>query len=216
MSEVFTERGSAYEVKPPEPKIVGPDYVQSFDNMSAEDFMKIYLETLRFQDPFRQQDLSKSLEDVVKLNQIRFYTEMKQFMEGLTAWMNQMTFMQTINLIGREFVFATDTLDTLKGGDYYILSGEKVEGVKVRIYDGDELIKEIEMDLEKGLNPIDISDLPRGQFTVKIFKGDYEISGWQLGYKDTIKFAGIVNGDLVLDLLSGRQASASQIIYTGG
>ncbi len=29
---------SRYDVKPPEPKVVGPDYVQSFDNMSATDF----------------------------------------------------------------------------------------------------------------------------------------------------------------------------------
>ena len=207
---------SPYEVRPPQPRVVGPDYVQSFDTMSAEDFMRIYLETLRFQDPFNQQDLSKSLEDMVKLNQIRFYTDMRMFMEGFTAWMNQITFLQTINLIGKEFVFATDTLDTIKGGEYYILSGERIEGVKVRIYDGDELVKEIDMDLEKGLNAIDISDLPRGQFTVKIFKGDLEITNWQLGYKDTVKSAGIVNGELILDLLSGRQASASDIIYTGG
>ena len=207
---------SPYEVRPPQPRVVGPDYVQSFDTMSAEDFMRIYLETLRFQDPFNQQDLSKSLEDMVKLNQIRFYTDMRLFMEGFTAWMNQITFLQTINLIGKEFVFATDTLDTIKGGEYYILSGERIEGVKVRIYDGDEIVKEIEMDLEKGLNAIDISDLPRGQFTVKIFKGDLEITNWQLGYKDTVKSAGIVNGELILDLLSGRQASASDIIYTGG
>ncbi len=207
---------SPYEVRPPQPRVVGPDYVQSFDTMSSEDFMRIYLETLRFQDPFNQQDLSKSLEDMVRLNQIRFYTDMRMFMDGFTAWMNQITFLQTLNLIGKEFVFATDTLDTIKGGEYYILSGERIEGVKVRIYDGEELIKEIEMDLEKGLNAIDISDLPKGQFTVKIFKGDLEITNWQLGFKDTVKSAGIVNGELILDLLSGRQASASDIIYTGG
>jgi len=204
------------DIKPPEPKIVGPDYVQSFDNMSANEFMKIYLETLKFQDPFKQQDLSKSLEDVVKLNQVRFYTDMKGFMDNFVAWMNQMTFMQTINMIGKEFVFATDTLDTLKGGDYQILSGERVRGVTVRIYDGDEVIKEFEIDLERGLNPIDVSDLPQGQFTVKLFKGDYEIPGWQLGFRDSVKSAGIVNGELMLDLLSGRQVSSSQIIYTGG
>ena len=216
MNHIFTDRGSSYEVKPPEPKIVGPDYVQSFDNMSATDFMKIYIETLKFQDPFRQQDLSKSLEDVVRLNQVRFYTDMKQFMESFTAWMNQMTFMQTINLIGKEFVFASDTLDTVKGGEYYILSGERVRGVTAKIYDGEELIKEVEIDLERGLNLLDTSTLPKGQFTVKLFKGDYELPGWQLGFKDAVKSAGIVNGELMLDLLSGRQVSSSQIIYTGG
>lgn len=216
MSVDGISRTNPYEVKPKEPKIVGPDYVQSFDTMSAEDFMKIYLETLKFQDPFNQQDLSKSLEDMVRLNQIRFYTDMKFFMENFKAWMNQITFMQTINLIGKEFVFATDTIDTIKGGEYYVLSGERIQNVKVEIYDGDELVKRIEMDIEKGLNSIDISDLPKGQYTVKFVKGDYEVPGLQLGFKDSVKSAGVINGDLMLDLLSGRQASASQIIYTGG
>ncbi len=204
-----------YDVKPTEPRIVGPDYVQSFDNMSANDFMKIYLETLKFQDPFRQQDLSKSLEDVVRLNQVKFYTDMKLLLDSITAWMNQMTFMQTVNMIGKDFVFSTDVLDTVKGGEYYILSGERVRGAVLKIYDGDEVIREVKLDLDRGLNALDISDLPKGQYTVKLFKGDYELPGWQLGFLDTVRSAGIVNGELMLDLLSGRQVSASQIIYTG-
>ncbi len=204
-----------YDVKPTEPRIVGPDYVQSFDNMSANDFMKIYLETLKFQDPFRQQDLSKSLEDVVRLNQVKFYTDMKLLLDSITAWMNQMTFMQTVNMIGKDFVFSTDVLDTVKGGEYYILSGERVRGAVLKIYDGDEVIREVKLDLDRGLNALDTSDLPKGQYTVKLFKGDYELPGWQLGFLDTVRSAGIVNGDLMLDLLSGRQVSASQIIYTG-
>ncbi|MDQ7082637.1 MAG: flagellar hook assembly protein FlgD [Aquificota bacterium] len=206
-----------YDITPPQPKVVGPDYVQSFDNLSAEDFMKIYLETLRLQDPFRQNDISKAIEDTVRLNQIKFFTDMKKFIDSLTAWLNQMTFLQAVNLIGKDFVFRTDTIDTVKGGEYYILSGERVGGVTIRVYDGDEVIKEIRTDLKRGLNPVDLSDLPKGQFTVRVFKGDLEITtGWDLGFKDTVKATGIVNGDLMLELLSGRQVPASQIIYSGG
>lgn len=213
MSHVETR----YDLKPPQPKVVGPDYVQSFDNLSAEDFMRIYLETLRFQDPFRQNDISKAIEDTVRLNQIKFFTDMKRFVDSITAWLNQMTFMQALNLIGRSFLFKTDLLDTVKGGEYYILAGERMEGVTVRIYDGEELVKEIRIDLKKGLNPIDISDLPKGQFTVRVFKGDFEVTeGWDLGFMDTVKAAGIINGELMIELLSGRQVPASKIIYSGG
>jgi flagellar basal-body rod modification protein FlgD len=200
---------------PPEPKVVGPDYVQSFDNLSAEDFMKIYLETLRYQDPFRQQDISKSIEDVVRLNQIKFYTDMKFFMDSFTTWMNQITFLQTINLIGKDFVFSADVLNPADGTEYYIVAGERVAGVKVQIYDGDELVKEIEMDLERGLNPLDLSDLPAGQYTVRITKDDFEVSGVQLGFKDRVKSVGIIGGELMLELESGRQVSAGRIIYVG-
>lgn len=205
-----------YNVEPPQPRIVGPDYVQSVDNMTAQDFMKIYIETLRYQDPFNQQDISKAIDDMVKLNQMKFFTEMKLFMDDFKAWMNQLTFMQTLGLIGKTFVFQTDTLDTLRGGEYFIFSGERMQDVTVKIYDGDEVIKEFTMDIERGLNPLDISDLPNGQFTVKFFRDDLEIDTLQLGFRDTVTSVGIVGGDLVLDLGSGRQAFSSQIIYAGG
>ncbi|HIQ31692.1 MAG TPA: flagellar hook assembly protein FlgD [Aquifex aeolicus] len=204
------------EVSLQKPKVVGPDYVQSFDNMSATDFMKIYLETLRYQDPFRQQDLSKSLEDVVRLNQIKFFTEMKSFIEGMTSWMNQMTFLRTIDMIGKEFVFSSNILDTVKGGEYVILSGEKVSGVKVRVYDGEELVKEISMDLDAGLNPLPLDDLPDGQFSVKVMKDGFEVQGWELGVREVIVSVGIVNGELMLETASGRRFPASRIIYAGG
>ncbi len=205
-----------YEVKPKEPKIVDANYVQSVDSMSAEDFMQIYLETLKYQDPFKQTDISKSIDDMVKLNQIRYFSEVMSFMEGLTAWMNQMTFVNSLNFIGREFVFKTETLDTIKGGQYYILSSEELTDVKVQILDGEEVIKEITMDVKKGLNSIDISDLPQGQFTVKLTRQDTEVVGWQLGFMDKIAAVGILEGELMFDLESGRKSSADAIIYAGG
>ncbi len=198
-----------------EPRIVGPDYVQSFDNLTAEDFMKIYLETLRYQDPFRQQDISKSVEDVVRLNQIRFFTDMKFFMDSFTTWMNQITFMQTINLIGKDFVFASDRLDNTGGVQYYLVSGERVEGVTVQILDGEEVVKEFTMDLDRGLNPLDLTDLPTGQYSLRVLKDDFDVSGVQLGFRDTVRSVGILGGELLLELASGRQISAGQIIYVG-
>ncbi len=205
-----------YDLKPPEPKIVDSDYVQGFDNMSSTDFMKIYLETLRYQDPFNTQDISKSLEDMVKLNQVKFFNDTRGFMENFQIWMNQLTFMQTVNLIGKNFVFATDRLDTLKGGEYNILAGEDLGKVSVRIYDGEELVKEIEMDLKMGLNKIDTSDLPKGQYTIKIYKEGSEVEGWQLGFKDKVVSAGILGGEIMLDLESGRTVSTADILYIGG
>ncbi len=198
-----------------EPKIVGPDYVQSVDNLTAEDFMKIYLETLRFQDPFRQQDLSKSVEDIVRLNQIRFFTDMKFFVETFTSWMNQITFMQSISLIGKSFVFATDAVEPNSGLEYYLVSTEEIDSVKVQILEGEEVVKEISTDLKKGLNSLDLSDLPPGKYTVKVVSGDVEVTDVMLGFKDRVSSVGILGGELLLDLESGKQVSAGQIIYVG-
>ncbi len=205
-----------YEVKPPEPKVVSGDYIQSFDNLTSNEFMQIYLETLRYQDPFKDNDLSKMLEDMVRLNQIRFFNDVQTFINSISGWFNQMTFINGVSLIGKSFVFSTDTIDTVKGGTYYLLSPEDMEGVKIEIYDGDQKIKEIEMDLSRGLNKLDISDLPKGQYTIKVVKDGLEIDFVSLGYEDTITAVGIINGELIFDLESGRQARASQILYAGG
>ena len=197
-------------------KILPPDYVQDISNMSAQDFLKIYLETLRYQDPFNQTDISKSLDDMVKINQVQYFTQMKQFLESLKLWMNQMTFLNTVNLIGKEFIFKTDTLDTIKRDMYYIVSDSDKGEVSVRIYDGDEVIKEFKKEIKKGINELDVSSLPDGQFTVKIFKEGNEVRGWNLGFKDSIKSVGIINNELILDLASGVSVSSDRIIYVGG
>ncbi len=197
-------------------KILPPDYVQDISNMSAQDFLKIYLETLRYQDPFNQTDISKSLDDMVKINQVQYFTQMKQFLESLKLWMNQMTFLNTVNLIGKEFIFKTDTLDTIKRDTYYIVSDSDKGEVSVRIYDGDEVIKEFKKEIKKGINELDVSSLPDGQFTVKIFKEGNEVKGWNLGFKDSIKSVGIINNELILDLASGVSVSSDRIIYVGG
>ncbi len=201
--------------KGPEPKIVGPDYVQSFDNLSAEDFMKIYLETLKFQDPFRQQDISKSVEDVVRLNQIRFFTDTKSFMENFISWMNQLSFMQSVSLIGKSLLLRTETVDTSSGTEYYLLADKEVKGVKVRFMQEGEIVKEITLDLKKGLNRLDLGGLPQGEFSIQIEKEGEDLSGISLGFKDTVKSVGIVGGKLILDLGSGEQVSSDQIIYVG-
>ncbi|GAB6066534.1 flagellar hook assembly protein FlgD [Aquifex pyrophilus] len=197
-------------------KILPPDYVQDVSSMSAQDFLKIYLETLRYQDPFNQTDISKSLDDMVKINQVKYFTEMKQFLESLKLWMNQMTFLNTVNLIGKEFIFKTDILDTIKRDTYYIVSDDDKGEVSVRIYDGDEVIKEFRLELKRGINELDVSSLPDGQFTVKVFKEGNEVNGWVLGFKDSIKSVGIINNELILDLSSGVSVSSDRIIYVGG
>jgi len=198
------------------PKVLPKDYVQSVENLSASDFLKIYLETLRFQDPFNQTDLSKSLEDMVRIQQIQYFTDMKNFLSELKSWLNQITFLNTATLIGKEFLFKTDTLDTVKRDTYYLLSDDNYERVKLRIYDGENIVKEVELSLKKGVNEFSVSDLPKGQFRLEFLKDGLPIKGITLAFKDRVKAVGIINQDLVLDLNSGISVGADKIVYVGG
>jgi flagellar basal-body rod modification protein FlgD len=205
-----------YDIKPPEPKVLPKNYTQGVDNLSSDDFLKIYLETLKYQDPFQEQDFSKMLEDMTRLNEIRYMNDMKGFIEGLKGWFNQMTMLSSISLIGKEFTFSTDTLDTVKGGSYYLLSSDDIKEATVRILDGQEVVKEFKMDLKKGLNPIDLSGLPKGQFQVQVVKNGLPAQGISLGYKSVIRSVSVVNGELLFELNNGELVSPSRLIYAGG
>ncbi len=205
-----------YDIKPPEPKVLPKNYTQGVDSLSSEDFLKIYMETLKYQDPFQPQDLSKMLEDMTRLNQIRYMNDMKSFMEGLKGWFNQITLLSSLSLIGKEFVFSTDKIDTLKGGQYYLLSSEDIKGATIRIMDGDNVIKELQLDINKGLNPIELRDLPKGQFSVQILKNGMPVDGLNLGVMGKIKSVSVSGGELLFELENGELVSPSRLIYAGG
>ncbi len=205
-----------YDIKPPEPKVLPKNYTQGVDNLSSEDFLKIYMETLKYQDPFQPQDLSKMLEDMTRLNQIRYMNDMKNFMESLKGWFNQITLLSSLSLIGKEFVFSTDKIDTLKGGQYYLLSSEDIKGATIRIMDGDDVIKEYQVDINKGLNPIELRDLPKGQFSVQILKNGMPVDGLNLGVMGKIKSVSVSGGELLFELENGELVSPSRLIYAGG
>jgi flagellar basal-body rod modification protein FlgD len=202
--------------KPQEPKVLPPNYTPGVDSLTSEDFLKIYMETLRYQDPFQAQDLSKMLDDMVKLNQVRFFNDMRSFTEGLKALFNQSTLISSLSLVGKDVVFSTEKVNTVKGGQYYLLSPEDVSQATVKFFDGDQVVKEIRIDLRKGLNELDLDGLPRGQFQVKVFKDGLEYPNVQLGIKGSIKAAAVMNGQLLFELLDGSMIDPSKIIYLGG
>jgi flagellar basal-body rod modification protein FlgD len=202
--------------KPQEPKVLPPNYTPGVDSLTSEDFLKIYMETLRYQDPFQAQDLSKMLDDMVKLNQVRFFNDMRSFTEGLKALFNQSTLISSLSLVGKDVIFSVEEVNTVKGGQYYLLSSENVPQATVKFFDGDQVVKEIRIDLRKGLNELNLDGLPRGQFRIKVFKDGLEYPNVQLGIKGGIKAAAIMNGQLLFELLDGSMIDPSKIIYLGG
>jgi len=202
--------------KPQEPKVLPPNYTPGVDSLTSEDFLKIYMETLRYQDPFQTQDLSKMLDDMVKLNQVRFFNDMRSFTEGLKALFTQSTLISSLSLVGKDVIFSTEEVDTVKGGQYYLLSPENISQATVKFFDGDQVVKEIRIDLRKGLNELNLDGLPRGQFQVKVFKDGLEYPNVQLGIKGSIKAAAIMGGQLLFELLDGSMIDPSKIIYLGG
>ena len=203
-------------LKPSPPKVLPPNYTPGVDSMSSEDFLKVYLETLRYQDPFQAQDLSKMLDDMVKLNQVRFFNDIRSFTEGIKALFNQSTLISGLSLVGKDVVFSVDEVSTLKEGKYTLLSSEDINDVVVKFMDGDTVVKELRMDLKKGLNELSLDGFPGGQFKVKIYKDGMEYPYVQVGLRGVIKAAAVINGELLFELADGSLLSPSKIIYIGG
>ena len=203
-------------LKPTEPKVLPPNYTPGVDSMSSEDFLKIYLETLRYQDPFQAQDLSKMLDDVVKLNQVRFFNDIRSFTEGIKALFNQSTLISSLSLVGKDVVFSVDEVSTLKEGKYTLLSSEDINDVVIKFMDRDTVVKELRMDLKKGLNELSLDGLPGGRFKVKVYKDGMEYPYVQVGLRGVIKAAAVINGELLFELTDGSLLSPSKIIYIGG
>ena len=198
------------------PKVLPSNYTTGIDNLTSDDFLKIYMETLRYQDPFQQQDLSKVLDDMVKLNQVRFFNDMRSFTKGIKALLNQATLISSFSLVGKDAIFSTDGVDTLKGGQYYILSPEELNDATVKFMEGDAVVKELRIDLRKGLNELDLSDLPSGKFEVKAYKDGLEYPHVQIGMKGTIKAAYVLNGEMLFEVSDGSLLDPAKIIYVGG
>ncbi|WP_448584144.1 flagellar hook assembly protein FlgD [Thermocrinis sp.] len=203
-------------LKPSMPKVLPPNYTPGIDSLNSEDFLKIYLETLRYQDPFQAQDLSKMLDDMVKLNQVRFFNDIRSFTEGIKAIFNQSTLISSLALVGKDVVFSVDDVNTLKEGQYSLVSSENINGAVIKFFDGDTVVKELRMDIKKGLNELSLDGLPRGQFKVKVYKDGLEYPYVQVGMRSVIKAAAVINGELFFELTDGSLLSPSKIIYIGG
>ncbi len=203
-------------LKPSMPKVLPPNYTPGIDSLNSEDFLKIYLETLRYQDPFQAQDLSKMLDDMVKLNQVRFFNDIRSFTEGIKAIFNQSTLISSLALVGKDVVFSVDDVNTLKEGQYSLVSSENINGAVIKFFDGDTVVKELRMDIKKGLNELSLDGLPRGQFKVKVYKDGLEYPYVQVGMRGVIKAAAVISGELLFELTDGSLLSPSKIIYIGG
>lgn len=119
-------------------------------------------------------------------------------------------------MVGKDAIFSTGEVNTVKGGQYYLLSPENISQATVKFFDGDQVVKEIKIDLKKGLNELSLDGLPKGQFRVKVFKDGLEYPNVQLGIRGSIKAAAVMNGQLLFELLDGSMIDPSKIIYLGG
>lgn len=201
----------------PKVTVVPPGSQTTLNNLSASDYMQIYMTELQYQDPTSSSgnDLTSMINATVQLQQIGFYSMEQQQTQALESLMSQMTVMNSINMIGKEFVFSTSGIDTTKNLQYYLESPTSASNITLTITNGNTPVKTLNLSLTAGLNPISLSGLPPGQYGVQITSNGVADPNVKFGLADIVQSVNLSGTNLELTLQSGLTEPSSNIIYAG-
>lgn len=86
------------------PKVVDSNYDNS--NMSREDFLKVLLTDLRFQDPLNAKDISEFIDNTIKLKQMESFESIHKLAETFSSVSSSLLFAS--NLIGKNIKFGSE------------------------------------------------------------------------------------------------------------
>jgi flagellar hook assembly protein FlgD len=182
-------------------------------NISTEKFLSIYLKMLELQDPTEPLNIKDMIQQNYQLQQISFLTRLEQTMKTLTQnqILNYIT--QSAFLIGKKAVFKTETI-TNPSQNYVLISPEDYTNVEVSIVDTDsgKVVKTFKTDLKEGLNDLDLSDLPLGNYTVQVSYNGQNLDKVILGEEATVNYVSLAGEQPVLGTSTGEKL-LSDIVY---
>lgn len=175
-------------------------------DISTEDFLKIYLKMLELQDPTEPLKIEDMINQNYQLQQISFLTRLEETMQSLAAAQRLNYVTQAGFLIGKNVVFQTDEI-TDTSLQYVLLSPENYGTVDVTITDKNtgKVVKTEQIDLVKGLNNLNVADLPAGDYTVAVYKDGNQLNDVILGISGTVEYISLINDEPMLGLPFGEK-----------
>ncbi len=155
-------------------------YDANYDNsqMDQEGFLKVLLTSFQYQDPFETQDISKFIDDTVKLRELEV---MKNFEDAVKSLDNNNTlFFNTTNLIDKKVLYkGNKTL--VENGKTEVAFIPKKEASQATLYLYDEEENIVAQKSYENLHPnekytfeLDDPEVPEGYYTVSVVAKDGE------------------------------------------
>ncbi len=149
-------------------------YDANYDNsqIDQEGFLRVLLASFQYQDPFEAQDISKFIDNTVKLRQLEVMKGFEDSVSKLSG--NDALFISATNMIGKKVIY--------EGSQTYIENGksevaftpkEDAVSATVYIYDAENNIvaqkefKEVKAG-QKYRFAIDDASIPEGYYTVSV------------------------------------------------
>ncbi|MEJ5173046.1 MAG: flagellar hook capping FlgD N-terminal domain-containing protein [Hydrogenothermaceae bacterium] len=89
------------------PKVVDANYDNS--KMSREDFLKVLLTDLQFQDPLNAKDISEFIDNTIKLKQMESFDAIQKLADAFSQYSGSL--LMASNLIGKTITYSNGNSD---------------------------------------------------------------------------------------------------------
>ena len=175
-------------------------------NIKTEDFLKIYLKMLELQDPTEPLKIEDMIQQNYLLQHISFLTNLEKTMQSIIDTQRLSYITQASFLIGKNVVFQEKTVTDPSAG-YVLLSPQDYSGVEVSVIDATtgKVVKTYSTDLKKGINSLDLSDLPAGEYRVSVSYNGKRLNRIVLGLEGTVQYISLAGNEPVLGLPFGER-----------
>ena len=195
-----------------EPKIVGPDFDNS--KMSKDDFLKVLLANVQWQDPLEAADIYEIISNSVILREMEVLNSFENSVKELEESNSMLALISASSLIGKKIRYAGNVTYVENGKGYAEFKlDSNADLVKISLIDedGNVVDSNIFYDLEGGETypfEIDNQELKNGYYTVMVeaYKGEEKVNSAVISevtvssvqkLDDKIK---IISGTLEIDL----------------
>jgi flagellar hook assembly protein FlgD len=184
-------------------------------DIKREDFLKIYMKMLELQDPTEPMDVKQMVEMNSQLQQIQFLNNLQQTLQSLAASQQISFISQASALVNKEVVFAENVIDNpLK--QYVLLSPEDYGEVQVQLVNADsgEVAQTLDLNLQQGLNKLNLQSLGSGNYIVKVYKNGRLLNDITLGSLQKVRYV-FLNGNNPMLGTNIEERKLMDILYIG-
>ncbi len=111
-------------------------YEANFDNskMDQEGFLEVLLTSFKYQDPFETQDISKFIDNTVKLRELEIMNNFEKSVAALNS--GDALFLSSTNMIGQDVLYKGDMLYVEDGKGYVeFVPRKNADSAELFIYD---------------------------------------------------------------------------------
>lgn len=175
-------------------------------DIKTKDFLKIYLKMLQLQDPTEPLKIEDMIQQNYLLQQISFLTNLEETMRSIIEAQRLSYITQASFLIGKNAVFQEKMVKDPAAG-YVLLSPQDYSGVEVSVINTHtgKVVKTYSTDLKKGINSLDLSGLPAGEYRVTVSYNGKILKDVILGLEGTVQYISLTGNEPVLGLPFGER-----------